>query len=122
MIALQAGEPSECLGPVQLWLRHLGERHIEVGMQVSDVLCLPAAVEVLQSILADGLQHAEAGLASQTLLLSQEALVNQRRQSLEDVDRRFAPPADRLGRFQRATTREDGESPEQGLLAGVQKR
>ena len=73
-------------------------------------------------ILPDRLQHREARLAVRAVLLPQQALVDQRRDAVEDVQAEVAiRVADRLGRLERAASDEDREATEEALLLIVEQ-
>jgi hypothetical protein len=78
---------------------------------------------LLQSELADCLQHAEPRLAVGLLGLRHQGLVDERSEPFQDVDSgalwAIARRRDhRLGRLQGEAADEDGEAAKQGLLIG----
>ena len=87
----------------------------EPGVAISDGRLLAARRQPLQPELAHRLQHPEARLALDALLLAQQALVDQRGNAVEDIERPLRVD-DRLGRLQRAAAGEDGQAAEEDLL------
>ncbi len=111
---LRRGEP-ERRGP-------LGQVEAPGSVGTPDRRLLAARGELLQGVLADGLQHPEPGLAVGARLPMEQAPVDQRREGREDVElRAVARPADRLRRLQRTAAGEDGQAAEEDpLLFGEQ--
>ena len=95
-------------------------RH-QAAWRRADGAVLAAGRQPLQRELADRLQHPEARLAGPARSLRpQQALVDQRRDAVEDVEAEARPraAADRLGRLQREAAGEDGQPAEERLLVG----
>src|SRR6266568_9058684 len=87
-------------------------------------LHLPIHEHLLQPILADRLQHEQAWLLAFLLGLLQQAFVDKRSNSLQDLPcftTISRVSADCLYRLQSTTTNEDGEPPEESLLRGIEQ-
>ncbi len=78
-------------------------------MPASVLLLLTALLQPLERVLTDCLEQGVARLTVD-VLLPEQALLDERRERVE------VGVADRLGRLERAATREDREPGEQGLL------
>ena len=78
--------------------------------------------QLLEGVLADRLEHPEPGLTALAGRLPEEALVDERSQSVEDVHfERVVEVADGLGIVDRATADEHAQSREQRSLLGSQE-
>ena len=109
-------QPGRLLVSVKLRLDLLGQRQQPPRMAPFQHLLLAALPQALPGVLSDGLEHAIAS-ALASLGRSQERLVEQGRDEVEDVG--GIRPGDGthcLGRFERPTTTEDGESSQQLAL------
>jgi hypothetical protein len=85
------------------------------------VLPLLAALHLLQRVLADRLQHPESRLFLR-LLHRHKGLLHQAAVEFQDLPgNRSVPRADRLGRLKRPAAGEDGQPPEEGLLARAEQ-
>ncbi len=81
-------------------------------------LCLFAALrQTLKGILTNAFKHHKARLPRAVLLLLQQTLVHQRRESCQHIQSQIAAGiAYGLGAFERAAAGKDGQSSEQPLL------
>ena len=98
--------------------RHFFGEHEQVGgmrpLRAGSVTALP---ERLPRILPERFEHHEARHGIVGYSLHEEAVVDERGDAVEDVNAEvLARVADRLGRVQRATAGEHGETPKQPLL------
>ena len=82
-------------------------------------LGLTRGLEQLAGVLADRLEHREPGLAGGPAQRADEALVDERRQGLEDIEPVLA--ADRLSRLEGPAAGEHGEPREERALVLVQE-
>src|ERR671935_2781942 len=87
-------------------------------MPRANLLALARQRQPLERILAHQLQHREARLAADTFAPPHEALVDERRQSLEHG---AVAVADGLGRRERAAAPEDAEPREKPLHRGLEE-
>src|SRR4051812_49036404 len=99
----------------------LGHGYVEVSVSTTKFGLLAGRLKLLQTVLADGLQHAEARLAVRTFRLRKEALGGQRGYAVQDVEPEGSVRvADGLSGLQRAAA-EDGQPAEQHLLVRLQE-
>src|SRR5690242_10352375 len=93
-------------------------------MSLPDSLHFAARGQALQSILPNGFQHHQARFAPLLLDLLQQAFVDERGDSIEDLCRTviaFKSRTNGLCRLQSAASDEDREPPEETLLLGAQQ-
>ena len=102
--------PTKCVG-----LGLLGQGQAPGGESVSGRFALATGFQLLQPILAHRLQHAEARLALDSLLLAQQTLVDQRGHAGEDIERPIRT-RHRLRRLDRAAAGKDRQPAEEDLL------
>jgi hypothetical protein len=82
----------------------------------------PGQLQVVQAVLAQGLQQLEPLPSAGLLQAADQAAVQQRAQRVQDLVRvELSVGADRLGRRQRPATGEDGQAPEQHLLGWLEQ-
>ena len=93
----------------QLRLGALGKREIVPGVTAVDVRAAVIGVELLQRVLADGLEHQQAGVGARAVA-AHELLVDQ---PFECIEVGAGHP---LGRLDRRASSEDGEAPERLCL------
>ena len=115
MLAVDHIQPGRVAGFDDVGPARSARSQEEAGVAIAGGRLLAARLQPLQPELPDRLQHPEARLALRALLLPQQALVNQRGDPREDIERPIWI-GDRLGRLQRAATGEDAEAAEEGLL------
>lgn len=118
VVLLQAIQPCGLAGPDQAGFRLLGQREAAVGMATVKPVGLPRFDQPLERILPDRLEHPEPWLGISPLVASQEALVDQGRDAVDDIETRAClfDPDYGLRRLQRAPPDEDREAPVQRLL------
>ena len=116
VVGLQPIEPHRLLRAVDLRACFLRQAQEEGRVPSLQGDRLPARGQPLERILSNRLQHHEPGFAAGRLLLPQQALVQQRPQAVQDLG-----PAHRFGRFEGAAADEDGEPPEELLLAPAEQ-
>ncbi len=128
MLFFQARDPTFLPAWGDFWLQSLRKRQVVPRVLPPHLLRLAARYQALQSVLSDRLQHRKTRLSLPTLRRFgqryQQAVVYQRRQPLQDVASLGfvrAGAAHGFRRFQGAPTGEDGEAPEQRLLADVEE-
>ena len=112
MLAVQSREPEAPLGAQQVRPRLLGQRQEAPRVAVAYRLRVGAGGELLQRELADRLEH-DGARPGAVLLLADQALVDQRLQSLQHVDAQLVAAADRLDVLQLGAPREHREAREQ---------
>jgi len=119
---IEAIEPVLLSGTHQLRLRIEGQRQEVILVPPADRVGLVALGELLEPVLPDRLEHLEARLALVGREDAQEALVDEGRQAVDDVDAEFAVRvADRGGAFDRRAADEDREAPEERALGLVEE-
>jgi hypothetical protein len=116
----QPAKPHPHAWAVALGIGLFGEGQEVRGMDLVRRVVLGAFVQLLQRVLADRLQHGEAGFTIRSGLVPQQALLAQPLHPTEGVERAVMVP-NGLGRLQRATTREDGQTAKQDLLVGLEQ-
>src|SRR5947209_7248665 len=117
MLLLQAREPALLLTPVQLGLGLLGQSQVVLGMRLPDHFVLPRTGEDFQPELAQRLQHPPTWSPIVLPLLSQQALIHQQLQSLQDIPCQAAPCVTYLpGRLPGPPIDKDREPSEELLL------
>ena len=111
MVTLEAAQPVALVRAGEV--RGGPLRQLQHGGRVAafDLGLFPARDELLQGELADRVELPETRFPVD-LLAANEALVGERRESVEDIDADVTGrPADRLGDLEIAAADEDGESP-----------
>src|SRR6266699_1834192 len=120
MLLLQPRKRHRLLRTFPLQFRCFCQRQVIHRMGLARGLHFPAHGERLSPILADGLQHHEAGLLSLGLL--QQVLVQKRGDSIQDPFRSLIKRrAEGLDSLQGTTADEDREPPEETLFLGTQE-
>ena len=121
MLPLEAVEPASLVGARQLRGGLL--REVEVGAAASflDVVALAAGRQHLGGVLADRVEH-HVALLVRAILDAEQALVDERRDTVEDVDADLARrAADAFGHIQLAAADEHGQAVEQPAGAGFEQ-
>ena len=121
MLALEAVEPAPLVGARQLRRGFL--RQVEVGAAAPflDVIALAADRQHLGGVLADRVEH-HVALLVRALFDAEQALVDERRDAIEDIDADIARGAtDAVGQVQVAATDEHGQAVEQPAGAGFEQ-
>ena len=122
LLGIEEVEPLRWAGAEELGFGRPCEGHEVIFVPALDQRCLTALDEPLQPVVADGLQHQEAGLAIRRSESLQEALVDERAQGVEHVETKLAiRVADRQRAVGRAAADEHGEPSEEGALLCVQQ-
>src|SRR3712207_4641185 len=85
VLGIQPCQPRLLPRSPQFQLRRLGKRQEVAGMPATERFRLSTGYQPLQRILADRFQHHEARLAVCPTLLLQEALIEERAKSVDDV-------------------------------------
>lgn len=90
----------------------VGSREEVLGVSSPDLLGLAACFEQFERVRADALQHREAGLAVGLLFLTEQVVVDQRREAGQGR----GAAAHCLHRLEGAAAHEDGQAHKQGAL------
>src|SRR5262249_3769021 len=93
-----------------------GELGEPAGVTKAELVELPGGLELYRRVLADRLQHPEAGLAVGVRPPEEKALLEQRIEPIQDGSGRAVVTADALGRLGPRAADEHGQPPEQPLL------
>src|SRR5947209_10675160 len=91
ILSLEALQPHGLLRTNEFWLRRFRQRQVVGSMSLPCDFHLSARCQSRQPILANRLEHHEAGLLTFPLRLLQQALVNERGHSLQDDYCSIAP-------------------------------
>ncbi len=83
-------------------------------MAAAHLLAVSALGQPLERVLADRLQHPEAGLTARHRLGPEQVVVQERLHAVDDVELEVS--GDRLGAFEGEAADEDGEAREERLL------
>src|SRR6185369_12434333 len=97
MLSRESFGPCSTVGAVHAGLSALGEACKPAKMVTAYRHILAASFQPLQAVLADRLEHPEAGLAVGVTLWSDKTLGDERFQEVEDIDAEIAKIADGLG-------------------------
>jgi hypothetical protein len=84
-IPFQSIQPGGLTRPAQLGLSQLGQTRVEGGMSAAGVLELTSQLELLTRVLANGLQHDEAWLTVGLPMTTQQALVDQCAELIQEL-------------------------------------
>ena len=98
-------EPLQLVRPEKSGLGLLGEREIEAGVAAAYVVAVAALGQPLERVLADRLQHPEAGLAAGHWLRPKQVVVQERLDAVDDVE--LEVTGDRLGAVEGEAADED---------------
>jgi hypothetical protein len=85
LFAFQLCHEARLLGPAQVRFGLLGQRQVIRGMRALGRLQFPTALQALQPVLLDRLQHEQAWLPVGLLLLAQQVVLQQRTHPIQDV-------------------------------------
>ena len=107
-------EPAQLLRPEQRRFGVLRERKIEARVATPHGMAVAALLQPFERVLADRLQHPEAGLAAGHRLRPQQVVVQQRLDAGGHVEREV--PRNRLRALEAEAPDEDAEAREQCLL------
>ena len=109
MLQLEQREPARLVGPAELDRGALGERAEEPRVALARVAHFGVGGELLQAVLANGLQKGVARLDLGVITVApHETLVEQRR---HEIHRVADVPDERLGGLQAEAVGEDGDAP-----------
>src|SRR5687768_14517285 len=89
MLGAKSVQPGNLIRAGQLRLGCLRQGQEIVGVRAMHGVGITCRVETLQPVLADRLQHREARLAVDAILRSQQTLLRQRVETVEDVERQI---------------------------------
>ena len=121
MLALEAVEPAPLVGARQLRRGFLRQVEVGAAAPLLDVVALAAGRQHLGGVLADRVEH-HVALLVRALFDAEQALVDERRDTVEDVDADLARrAADAVGHIQLAAADEHGQAVEQPAGAGFEQ-
>src|SRR6266700_68161 len=122
MFSLQALQPHARLRACELPFCFLCQWQVICSLRLSYQLHLSVHGQAFQAVFADRLQHHETWLRSLLLCLLQQALIDERGNSIQGLPR-IVPivkrRADCLNRLQGTAAYEDGEPSEESLLCRI---
>ena len=121
MLALEPIEPAPLVGARELRRGFLGQVEVGPAAPFLDVVALAAGRQHLGGVLADRVEH-HVALLVRALFDAKQALVDERRDTVEDVDADLARrAADAVGHIQLAAADEHGQPVEQPAGAGFEQ-
>ena len=121
VLLVEAHEPERLVRAGELRLGGQHELEVALGVPPAQLLELALGLETFERILTDRLEQTEARLAVGAVRLADEALVDERGETLEHLPEVHLVAADGVGDLQRATAREDTEPRQQGLLGRLEQ-
>ena len=121
MLALETVEPAPLVGAGQLRRGLLREVEVRAATPLLDVVAFAAGRQHLGGVLADGVEH-HVALLVRALFDAEQALVDEHRDTIEDVDADLAcRAADTVGHIQLAAADEHGQAVKQAAGAGFEQ-
>ena len=120
VLDLEAGERARLVGQALRDVQALGQVGVVRRVRLPRRRFVAARLQLLQRVLADGLQHGDARVAGRRFGGLHQAPVDQGRHGGERV-RHAVGGADRLRRVEGRTAGEDAEPAEDDLLLGVRR-
>ena len=121
VLLVEANEPERLVRAGELGLGGDHELQVALGVPPAQLVELAFGLEPLERVLPDRLEQAEARLAVGAVRLADEALVDERGETLEDLPEVHLVAADGVGDLQRAAAREDAEPRQQRLLGRLEQ-
>ena len=118
-LGIEPLEPAQLLRSEQCRLGLLRQLAVETGVAAADVIAVAALGQPLEGVLANRLQHPEAGLAAAMRLRPEQVVVQERLHSVDDVE--SGPSDDRLCAFESEAADEHCEAREERLLLRAEK-
>ena len=85
-LGIEPLEPAQLLGSEKGRLGRFGKLAVEVGVATADFLAVAALGQPLERVLADRLEHSEAGLAAAMRLRPEQVVVQERLDPVDDVE------------------------------------
>src|SRR5262249_2954269 len=111
--------PFALLRPDQTGLGRLGELQVEAAVPTADRLAVAPRGQTLERVVTDGLEHPEARLVAARMLGREQAVAEERLDSLQDVE--VGSLCYRLCAPEREASHEDAEIREELLLPRVEE-